>query len=218
MDAKTQPVALTDNCCCWVKNSLWLTGIKAGRQTFVSWYVLDFIWSLCNPENFIEIKDLFFQGKPGNLAEIGNIPNAITIYIYKATQNSRSLSLSLSTRDPCCQADSFLHVLLFHLQSLYQRRPPSSYIQVVRDAQRLPDVWLVIVESLLEDLPLRWPVSRLPPPVTDHDTDPGWGRQEMPRPWRKRGLQHHRRLTSKLPQVTNREGVNHNRPGMSTQS
>lgn len=100
----------------------------------------------------------------------------------------------------------WLHVLLPHLQSLHQRRPPSSYIQVVRDAQRLPDVGLVIVESLLQDLPLRWPVSRLPPAVTDHDADPGWRRQEMSGPWRKRGLQHHRRLASKLPQVNHSEG------------
>lgn len=115
------------------------------------------------------------------------------------------------------QTVSSLHVLPSHLQSLYQRRSPASYIQVVRDAQRLPDVWLVIVESLLEDLPLRWPVSWLPPPVTDHDTDTGWRRQEMPGPWRKRGLQHHRRFTSKLPQVTSRGRVNHNRPDMSRQ-
>lgn len=32
------------------------------------------------------------------------------------------------------QKDSLLHVLLSHLQSLYQRRSPASYIQVVRDA------------------------------------------------------------------------------------
>lgn len=121
----------------------------------------------------------------------------------------------IELQNPYC--GSFLCGLFSYLQSLYQRQNPSSYIQVVRDAQRLPDVWLVIVESLLEDLPLRWPVSRLPPPVTDHDTDPGWRRQEMPGPWRKRGVQHHRRLTPKLPQVSNRERVNYSPTDMSTE-
>ena len=95
-------------------------------------------------------------------------------------------------------------VFLLNLQSLYQGQLPP-HVPGVRDAQRLSDVWLVIVESLLQDLPFQRPVSWLPPPVTDHDSDSSRRGQKVSCPWGKRSLQHHGRFTSNLPQVVSQQ-------------
>lgn len=97
---------------------------------------------------------------------------------------------------------SSLWLLSSCFQSLFRRRH-SCDLPLLRHAQRLPDVRLVLLELMLEDLPVIWFVSWLPCEESNRDPAQHRGRERMPRPPGEGGLQYYWGFASQVPQVSN---------------